>query len=95
MSRDQWSFAFWALLILAGATGVILYQHALHTRAVIAAVLTSPDSGGSEAPQPDPANTISSNPGWSGAFSRASGQWTPLGPWGMNIFGYNPPQNQL
>jgi hypothetical protein len=95
MRRDFYHFALWSLLILVGAVVVILYQHASHTGALIVLLnnlrgtMTSPNGG---AESPDPSSTISSNPGWSGAASRAAGVWTPIGPPGATVFPFVPPQ---
>ena len=82
-------FAIWALGIMGAATAVILYQHAHHTGIVLSAL---GGSMGAAAGGAGVSGTISANPLNTGAVSRASGQWTPLGPQGMSIFNYMPPQ---
>ena len=85
MDATLYRYAFWTILIMAGATAVILYQHALHTGTVLD-MLPRSDS---TTPQP-----ITDSPGnIYGAASRASGLWTPLGPThDASVFPYNPPQ---
>jgi hypothetical protein len=90
MSREHWIFAMWALAITALATALIMYQHAQHTGLVIASI------GGSATAGPVVAAAsaqISSNPGWLGVMSRATGLWTPLGPSrAATVFPYQPAQ---
>ena len=95
-------FAVWSLLVLAAAVVIIMYQHETHTAGLVSLIggntgswtAVSPNNGSDGlAPQPQAANTISSNWGWAGAASRASGIWTPLGPTrAASIFSYNPGQ---
>lgn len=89
MNVDFYRFAYWSILILAAATGVIMYQHATHTNLILSLL----PGGDNQSPVPDPASFVSSNPNTYGAFSRASGQWTPLGPPGQSVFPYLPAQS--
>lgn len=86
MNRNQVGFALWTLAITAGATAVILYQHFLHTGAVLGAL-----GAQGNAAQTLPGNTIAASPGVQGAQSPASGVWTPLGKLG-SMFAYTPGQ---
>ena len=99
MSRDHLTFALWTLGILGAAVAVILYQHATHTNILmsllggVAAAQVAPQSMDAAAVQMAVTGTIAADPIQSGASSRASGQWTPLGPrQGVSIMAYNPPQ---
>ena len=83
MSKELHLFALWSLAILTAAVAVILYQHATHTN-VIASLIGGLSQGKSNTAF-DPANTISANPTFYGAASRASGIWTPLGPQGATV----------
>ena len=99
-------FAAWSIVVLTAAVVIIMYQHAAHTNALVGLITggvggnsgswsaQSPNNDGTGInPQPAAASTISSNWGWAGASSRASGVWTPLGPdRASSIFSYNPGQ---
>lgn len=87
VTLDTYRFGFWTIVLLTAAVAVILYQHAVHTGQIIGLL-------GSANPAPQPiAGAISSQPDMYGASSRASGQWTPLGPaQGVSVFPYQPAQ---
>jgi hypothetical protein len=85
-------FALIALAVVGAATALIMYQHAQHTGMVLASVVNPATALGAAPGTASVSGTISANPINTGAASRASGQWTPLGPPGMSIFGYNPGQ---
>jgi len=88
MSRDETRFMLWALAIVGAATGVILYQHSVHSGLIMNAL------GAPGGASPQVGGTISANPINSGAASTATGQWTPLGPAsGVGAFPYNPGQS--
>ena len=38
MTKEGLEFAFWAVLIVGAATGLILYQHSLHAQAIAGAL---------------------------------------------------------
>lgn len=86
MTKDQVTFALWALGIVGLGMAVVMYQHSVHTGIVLTAL-------GTNVPDPGSPGVISGNPSQAGASSRATGVWTPLGPAnGKSVFAYNPPQ---
>jgi hypothetical protein len=98
MTTDHFRFALWSAIILAVAVAAIVYQHAQHTAYILASMggAPAPDDGQrpGSIPVADPAATTGANPNWSGLFSRARGQWTPLGPPDRRfVFPYRPGQN--
>lgn len=93
MEKDHYAFAMWAAVFLAGATGVILYQHAQHTRHLVG--LFGNRLAGRTPPSIDQAalGPINDNAGRQSAIANGA---TPLGgpiP-GLSVFPYVPPQNQ-
>ena len=94
MEREHYAFAMWAAVFLAGATGVILYQHAQHTRHLTG--LFGNRLAGQTPLSVDAAalGPINDN---NGRQSQIANSKTPLGgplP-GWSVFPYAPPQNQL
>ena len=55
MSRASLEFAVWALILLAASAGIIMYQHARHSAAIVAAISGAALAGAGTptAPQPD------------------------------------------
>lgn len=93
MTRDHQMFVIWALAIVGAATAVILYQHAIHTSAIVASVMSTPAQAlGAQPGGAGVSGAISANPINTGASSRASGQWGPLGPDMSSIMPYMPAQ---
>lgn len=92
MTREHWIFAMWALVFTAAAVALMLYQHATHTNLILGAM--GGGAGDTSGPAVSPASAvISSNPGWRGALSSATGIWTPLGPSrAATVFPYQPAQ---
>jgi hypothetical protein len=94
MERDHYYFAMWAAAFLAGATGVILYQHACHTRH-LTALFGSRAPADEHPPSIDGAALGPLNDN-EGRQSRIADGATPLGgptP-GVSPFPYRPAQNQ-
>lgn len=91
MTREQTLFVIWAFAIVGAATALIMYQHAQHTGLVLAAAGAAATLGAAPGTA-SVSGTISANPINTGASSRATGQWTPLGPPGFNVMAYAPGQ---
>jgi hypothetical protein len=87
MTREHSLFALWAAGIVTAATAAILYQHWLHTQAIVGAAV----DGSRSADATMPGNTIAATPGSIGVQSPATGIATPLG-LGGSVFAFNPPQ---
>lgn len=92
MTREHMLFAIWALGIVGAATALIMYQHAQHTGALLSTLIDPNAALGAQPGTASVSGTISANPINSGAASRASGQWSPLGPAGSSVFAYMPGQ---